>query len=156
MGEGYFAVDTADGVEYTRGGSFSLDDAGYLYLPAHGRVLGMDGQPIYLPTDNIRADGFGRIYSADGTALLGQIGVFTFADNAQMVKNPSGLFGPNGQAPAAAGGEVRWQWVENSNVDMVREMSQMMSSQRALQSAAQVLTLYDQLLTRATTELGRL
>ena len=46
--------------------------------------------------------------------------------------------------------------VENANVDMLQEMSDMMTAQRALQSAAQVLKLYDGVLTKATTELGRL
>ena len=38
---------------------------------------------------------------------------------------------------------------------MVKEMTDMMASQRALQSAAQVLRMYDQLLGKATTEIGR-
>lgn len=42
-GDGFFAIQTAQGVEYTRSGSFSLDGEGYLCLPAHGRVLGADG-----------------------------------------------------------------------------------------------------------------
>ena len=54
-GDGFFAIQTAQGVEYTRSGSFSLDGEGYLCLPAHGRVLGADGQPVYLATDRIRA-----------------------------------------------------------------------------------------------------
>ena len=45
-GDGFFAIQTAQGVEYTRSGSFSLDGEGYLCLPAHGRVLGADGQPL--------------------------------------------------------------------------------------------------------------
>ena len=39
---------------------------------------------------------------------------------------------------------------------MIQEMSRMMSAQRALQSASQVLKLYDGVLTKATTELGRM
>ena len=41
-------------------------------------------------------------------------------------------------------------------MSMLQEMSDMMTAQRALQSAAQVLKLYDGVLTKATTELGRL
>ena len=39
---------------------------------------------------------------------------------------------------------------------MLQEMSRMLTAQRNLQSGAQVLKLYDGLLTKATTELGRL
>ena len=37
MGEGFFAIQTEDGVSYTRAGNFSLDDEGYLCFPGVGR-----------------------------------------------------------------------------------------------------------------------
>ena len=49
-----------------------------------------------------------------------------------------------------------WQAVEKSNVDMVEEMTNMMSSQRALQSAAQVLRMYDQIMSKSVTDIGRM
>ena len=49
-----------------------------------------------------------------------------------------------------------WRSLESSNVDLVQEMSQLMTAQRAFQSAAQVLKLYDGVLTKAATEIGRL
>lgn len=156
QGEGFFAIQTENGTEYTRGGSFALDQEGYLSLPAHGRVLGPDGQPLQLTTDDIRADEFGRIYTEDGDAYLGQIGVFAFADNGQLTKNESGLFGAGGQAAEPVQPSIQWRWVESSNVDMIREMSTMMTAERALQSAAQVLKLYDGLLTKAANELARM
>ena len=156
VGDGFFAIQTENGVEYTRSGSFTLDGEGFLCLASQGRVLGMDGQPIQLTTDLIRADGEGRIHTQDGNYYLGQLGVFTFADNGQLVKNTSGLFGPGGQQAVPTAAEVQWRWVENSNVDMIQEMSNMMTAERALQSAAQVLQLYNELLTRATGEIARM
>ena len=41
-------------------------------------------------------------------------------------------------------------------MDMVQEMTAMMSSQRALQSAAQVLKMYDQVMAQATGDVGRM
>lgn len=155
QGDGFFAIQTEDGIEYTRSGSFSLDNEGYLYLPDHGRVLGMGGQPLQFTTDSINADQYGRIYTKDG-AYLGQIGVFTFADNAQLEKSESGLFTANGQAANATQTPVYWKYVEDSNVDMIHEMSLMMTSERALQSAAQVLKLYDGVITKATNEIARM
>ena len=155
QGDGFFAIQTGNGTEYTRDGSFSLDGEGYLYLPGHGRVLGMDGQPVQLSSDQIQADGYGRIFDENG-GYYGQVGVFTFPDNNQLAINDSGLFGANGQAATPAQTPVLWRYTENSNVDMLQEMSRMMSAQRALQSASQVLKLYDGVLTKATTELGRM
>ncbi len=51
---------------------------------------------------------------------------------------------------------ILWQSLEKSNVDMVEEMTSMMTAQRALQSAAQVLKMYDQIMSKAATEVGRL
>ena len=51
---------------------------------------------------------------------------------------------------------ILWKMLERSNVDMVEEMTSMMTAQRALQSAAQVLKMYDQIMSKAATEVGRL
>lgn len=156
QGDGFFAIQTDNGVEYTRSGSFSLDEAGRLCLAGHGTVLGTDGQPITLYTDQITADSAGRIYTQDGT-YQGQLGVYTFGDNAQLAKGESGLFQAGGQqAQLQTQPQLSWKCVEESNVDMLQEMSRMLTAQRSLQSSAQVLKLYDGLLTKATTEVGRL
>lgn len=52
--------------------------------------------------------------------------------------------------------DVLWKALERSNVDMVEEMTSMMTSQRALQSAAQVLKMYDQIMSKAASDVGRL
>lgn len=156
LGDGFFAIQTGNGVEYTRSGSFSLDEQGRLCLPGHGYVLGTNGQPITLATDSIQVDSAGRIYTEAG-AYQGQLGVYTFADNGQLSKGESGLFLANGQqAQLQAAPRIGWKYLEESNVDMLQEMSRMLTAERALQGGAQVLKLYDELLTRATTEVGRL
>ena len=52
QGDGFFAVETADGVAYTRAGNFCLDDEGYLCLAEQGRVLNPAGEPLLLITDD--------------------------------------------------------------------------------------------------------
>ncbi len=156
QGDGFFAIQTDNGVEYTRSGSFMLNEQGQLTLAGQGTVLGVDGQPITLSTDQIRADEAGRIFTQDG-AYQGQLGVYTFADNAQLAKGTSGLFQANGQQAQLQGQpQVMWKYVEESNVDMLQEMSRMLTAQRALQSGAQVLKLYDGVLTKATSQIGQL
>lgn len=153
-GDGFFGVQTANGIAYSRGGNFSLDNEGYLYLPGQGRVLGQNGQPVLLQTDKITADNSGRIYGEGGN-LLGQLGVFTFANTDALARNEQGLFTGNG-AGVAANAKVHWKMQERSNVELVQQMTQMMTSQRALQSAAQVSKMYDQLISKVTNEIGRL
>lgn len=154
-GDGFFAVQQDGGqMVYTRSGSFSLDEEGYLCFPGQGRVMGVDNQPILLITDKIKADGQGRIFTEDG-GYLGQLGVFAFEDNGALEHNDEGMF-TGGGAVLVENPNLYWKYLERSNVDMVKQMTEMLTCQRALQSAAQVAKMYDQLMSKATTDIGRL
>ena len=130
---------------------------GYLCLPAHGRVLGgrMDNRSIWPPTVSGPIRQGTSIQGGGG--YVGRLGLYAFADNGgcwrKMRAACSVRMGRRRLLPRQ---KLHWKWVENANVDMLQEMSDMMTAQRALESAAQVLKLYDGVLTKATTELGRL
>lgn len=154
-GDGFFAVEDEDGqVAYTRMGNFSLDEEGYLCLPGFGQVLDPNGRPIYLSTDKVYGDSQGLIYYEDGGAI-GQLGVYTFQDLEALEHTDTGLFLGQG-AQAAANPNVLNGYLERSNTDLVKQMTEMITFQRALQSAAQVSKMYDSLMTKATTEIGRM
>lgn len=157
-GEGYFFAISRQGggIGYTRAGSFGLDDEGYLCLPGQGRVLDPNNQPIQLPTDKIYVDETGAIYTLQNRNLLGTLGVFQFADTDALERNERGLF--TGGQPQAPDNNYRiiQGYVERSNAEMVHEMVSMMTAQRALQSAAEMTKIYDQVMTRDATEVGRL
>lgn len=87
--------------------------------------------------------------------LLANLGVFSFQDNGALERNDHGLF-TGGQPQASEGYTIRNGWLERSNSNMVHEMVAMMSAQRAIQSAAEVSKIYDQVITKDTTELGRM
>ena len=91
----------------------------------------------------------------EGGQYLGTLGVFTFEDNQELERNPYGLFIGQG-AQVNEDVTVRNKYVERSNVDMVKEMVSMMSTQRALQSAAQMSQIYDEVIKRAVNDIGRL
>ena len=82
--------------------------------------------------------------------------VVDFADYEQLHKEDYGMFSTNQGAQEVENPSILWKTLERSNVDMVEEMTNMMSSQRALQSAAQVLKMYDQIMSKASTDVGRL
>ena len=141
---------------YTRAGSFGLDDEGYLCLPGQGRVLDMNYQPIQLPTDKIYVDRNGGIFTEQNRNLLGNLGIFQFADTGELERNDRGLF-TGGQPQAAEDGYyILNGYVERSNSNMVQEMVSMMTAQRAIQSAAEMSKIYDQVMTKDSTEVGRL
>lgn len=155
-GDGYFAIQTDAGRLYTRNGSFMLDDQGYLSLAGQGRVLGRNGQAIYLGTDKIEASPEGVLSTEDGR-VLGQLGVFTFADPSQdLQKTDEGMFtATGGQPQLAANTVIHHGMIERANTDLVQQMAEMITCQRALQSASQMSKMYDQIMSKTATELGR-
>ena len=154
VGEGFFAIDTGDGVAYTRAGSFTLDNEGYLCLSELGRVLDDAGNPIQLPTDKLTADSQGNLSTEDGE-YLGTLGVYMFEDNQALERTPYGLCTGDG-AQLNEEATIMNKWVERSNVELVREMVDMITTQRALQSAAQMSQIYDEVIKRAVNDLGRI
>ena len=155
-GDGFFAIQGDEGETfYTRAGTFSLDDEGYLCYPGLGRVLDPNGGTIRLNTDKITADEQGRIYTEEGHGYLGQVGVYAFEDNAALERDNRGMFTGEG-AQAVAAPKLYWGYVERSNVDMVRQMTELLTCQRALQSAAEVTRMYDDVMTKAANNLGQL
>lgn len=151
--KGFFCIQTNDGTVYTRNGSFTIDDEGYLNLPTIGRVLGENG-PIRTGTDKIQADSEGNIYSEDGNQFYGKLSIVDFNDyHADLNKTTGNVFTAVGN-PMPVNTKIMWKVKERSNVDAAAEMVTMMSSQRALQSAAQMLRSYDVLMGKIVSQLG--
>ena len=155
IGDGFFAIQGEDGtVSYTRAGSFSLDEEGYLCFPGVGYVLDPQGQTIQLRTDKITADRRGNIYD-EFENLLGQVGVYAFEDNGQLVHNDNGFFTGDG-AQAMENPELLWKYVERSNVELIRQMTDMITCERALQSCATVTKMYDEVMGHSASDVGRM
>lgn len=155
-GDGFFAVQDDNGeIFYTRSGSFSLDNNGCLTYGGIGHVLSPEGERVVLGTDNIQADEQGNIYNADTGESLGTVGVFAFEDNTQLTRNDQGMFQGEG-AGAVENPRVFWGYLERSNSDMVRQMTELLTCQRALQSAAQVSKIYSDLVDKVANNIGSL
>lgn len=155
-GKGFFAIETLEGeTGYTRSGNFSLDDMGYLCMPGIGYVLDPDGQRIQLETDKIFANSEGVIYTEDGMPAA-RLGLVDFPEETNLDdRSPMGLIlAENGQP--AENCRIHHGYVERSNTDAVKQMTEMITYQRSLQSAASVMKMYDNLMTKATGEIGKM
>lgn len=149
-GNGFFVIQTDNGLVYTRNGSFNLDDQRYLILPGIGRVMGTNG-PIQLPTDEVGIDSQGNITTEDGYESFGRLRIVDFADYGQLTKVTGGVFQANAQPQEAQNTKVNQQYTEYSNAGMAEQMTRMMSGQRTLQGSAQILRIYDQLMGKIVT-----
>ncbi len=162
-GKGYFEVTLPSGVSaYTRDGG--------LKRSADGLILSSDGYPvvpdIVIPADarsiSINAEGEVYAYFNDRVQpeLLGQFTLASFTNPKGLEAIGSNLFletsasGPSQVAtPGADGlGIVRQGYLEESSVDAVYEITELIEAQRGYELNSKVITAADQML-GATTQI---
>ncbi len=156
-GNGFFQIQLPDGTTgYTRNGSFKLD--------ANGNVVNSDGYQMLpqltIPADatqiTIGVDGTVSVLQAGATATtqIGQIelanfinpaGLHSLGDNNYINTNASG--DPIISTPGLNGlGQTRQNFVEMSNVQLVDEMTDLITGQRAYEANSKVITTSDAML----------
>jgi flagellar basal-body rod protein FlgG len=136
-GDGFFAVQTPQGVRYTRNGQFTAAANGRLTDPLGHAVLGQNGRPLTL--------------GADGKVPEASVGIFTL-NNAR--KAGDNMF--QGAAAGRGPGRVRSGALEGSGSDPVRAMTDMIASLRAFESGQKVITTIDSTLQKASNQVGSL
>lgn len=148
-GTGWFVVDTPDGRAYTRNGHFTLNSAGQITTSSGYPVLGSDGAPITLDTDDtdIEISGDGTISSKTGRK--GRLDVVKFPDGADLTKAGETLFKTDAPPEPAAGAKIVQGMVESSNVRPVVEVTNMIWALRSYQAATEVTVGADGLLRQA-------
>ena len=122
-GDGYFAVDTARGVRYTRAGDFRLDEGGVIVSadghPARARGGGVLTVPPGTASVSVASDGG---VSADGNPI-GELEIARLVPGALSREGASLYIAGPGAAAGPAGGappEVISGTLEGSNFNVVR------------------------------------
>jgi flagellar basal-body rod protein FlgF len=136
-GDGFFAVQTAQGVRYTRNGQFTAAANGRLTDQLGNPVLNQNGQPITI--------------GADGKVPPANVGVFAVTNARKAGDN---FF--TGAAGGRGAGQVREGALEGSGADPVRAMTDMIASLRAFESGQKVITTIDSTLNKAANQVGSL
>jgi flagellar basal-body rod protein FlgF len=136
-GDGFFAVQTAQGVRYTRNGQFTAAANGRLTDQLGNAVLDQNGRPI--------------TSGADGKVPEGTVGVFALTNPRKAGDN---FF--QGSAAGRATGQVRSGALEGSGSDPVKAMTDMIASLRAFESGQKVITTIDSTLQKASNQVGSL
>jgi flagellar basal-body rod protein FlgF len=138
-GQGYFTVQTANGVRYTRDGHFSLDQSGRIVDEAGDPVQGGGGDISIQATDgdiHIAADG--TVSGINGQ--IGQISIVDFADDRALVKEGGSLYSTTQTANTATAAAVQQGAIENSNIQPVVEISKMIEVMRSYQAVINLST----------------
>ncbi len=157
-GQGYFAVEREGRITYTRDGSFTLSGDGEIVTSdGLGRLLGASG-PISVPGTDVIISEEGSITGRTvdgGTEEYGTVALWGFRAN-DLERAGGGFVPRQGAVPTAADGRVRQGSIEQSAVEPVREMSELVEALRVFEANMQFVRIQDSALQRAVNDIARL
>ncbi len=165
-GEGYFVVrDGKNGEKFTRVGTLSFDGDGYLTDGNGGYVLGYDdensaGDPIHfddtdLKNVSIEPDGTITAIASDGDAeVIGQICLASFPNASGLEDIGNSYYRQTGNSGSpqyfepgsGSTGNLVTGSLENSNVDLATEFSNMILYERGYQANTKIISVADEML----------
>lgn len=178
-GEGFFAVDTPQGVRFTRNGSFHLGKEGLLVTKDGYPVLGEKG-PIRIKENNFTIDPQGRIWQNtaladdpdrlvtleenqwENTEMVDQLQLKNFDRPRYLQKQGSSFWRStedSGDARSLVGQPeqplVRQGFLEGANVNPVTEMVNMIEVNRAYESNQKVIQAHDEMTSKLINQAAR-
>ncbi len=154
-GPGFFSVETANGVRYTRNGNLALDENKLLITSNGYPLLGENGQ-IQINGDEAWIDDNGYVY-VDG-AQLDRLVLVEFQNPQRLAKSGDGLYANPGNEPAIQGAPntlVRQGVLEESNVNIIEEMVNLIAETQDFETGQKSISMQDATLDRAVNEVGR-
>ncbi len=159
-GKGFFNVSVSDKAgnettQYTRDGSFSMTQDGYVVDQNGNRLLGESGEISIEPdTSNIVIDATGSIY-ADGV-YVDKILITDFEDYDYLQKQGDNMYlALDGAAEIASTAGIQQGFTEQSNVNVVSEMVDMIAITRAYEANQKVIQTVDGTLDLAVNSVGK-
>jgi flagellar basal-body rod protein FlgF len=156
QGDGFFVLETDEGERYTRQGSFIKDTDGYLATAEGHRVASSSGS-LQLPPGDVTVSRDGLIAVND--EAIGRVRLVRFEDRSDLEKTGAAMF----RAPEGAGREdvpeeetaVLSGFLEESNVEVVREMAEMIKALKAYEITQKALKSQDEILHLLTGTVGK-
>lgn len=151
VGAGFFVVNTPEGNRYTRDGRFTVNPSGLLATLSGNLVMGENG-PIYVGEGPVLFTETGEV-QVNGR-VVDRLLIVEFNDRNGLIRRGANLF----EATPEAGDPFRYRavvapgMVELANVNVVREMVNMINIQRAYEANQKVVQAYDETLGKIINE----
>ena len=154
-GKGLMEVETSAGVRYTRNGAFKINEEGFLTTKEGHHVLqGAQNEETPPEQRRIKIDDaevtisyMGEVYA--GGEFKGKISMVESGNWEALAKEGSSLYRVkdkmNPLFAAATKTQTYQGYVEKSNVNIVDEMTNMISATRAFESTQDIIKAFDQI-----------
>jgi flagellar basal-body rod protein FlgF len=162
-GDGFFEVLTPEGVRFTRAGSFTVDNQGRVTTKQGFPVL-KEGVPGTDPTSRFIQTTGGQVSVGDDGQLfengtqVGKLSIVNVSNKEALQKIGSSFYGLRTNIPAETtngNAKVIQGFVESSNVNIVSEMSDMISATRTFESTQKAIQAYDEMQKKLVNEVPK-
>ena len=152
-GDGYFQVQTPNGVRLTRAGAFKPSVENTLVTSDGHPVLGDGGAPLFVPAEaaqiKIARDG---TLSADGEPI-GRVGLVT-GDPLKMTREAGMLYVPGDDIVPVDNPHISQGFLEDSNVNPIIEIARMIEVQRGYEAGQSLMRDEDERIRSALQVMG--
>jgi flagellar basal-body rod protein FlgG len=156
-GSGFFKIMTDDGVRYTRNGNFSLNNEGLIVTGDGSKLMGTEGYIRVEPNMKVTINDLGEVIQ-NGESK-GVIKIVDFEKPYELKRHGNSLFTPLNTVEAvelqSQGFVINQGFLETSNVDMIRNMVQMIATYRNYEADQKALHSQDETLQKAVNEVGK-
>ena len=155
-GKGFFCIQAPEGVRYTRNGSFTRN--------AEGELTTHEGLPVLGESGTIQIDNGGRVTVDEagnvsvGAVQVGQLRIVAFEQPNQLQRLNDSLFAPpelGAQESTPESVKVHQGFLELSNVEAVRTMTEIIEVLRGYESYQKVIQQIDETQAKAINEVGQ-
>lgn len=157
-GSGFFTIMTDAGLQYTRNGNFSLSPDGLLVCSDGSRVMGTEGFIRVERDIPVTITNKGEVIQQRESK--GVIKVTDFKKPYNMYRCGDSRFRPlipsEESSVESAGYVMRQGYLEGANVDVIRNMVQMISAYRNFEADQKAIHAQDETLEKAVNQVGRL
>lgn len=157
----FFVVQQGDGTFLTRNGQFSMNNSGYLQTPSGALVLDVNNNSIQIAQGtSIGVRGNGQLYDTNTNETIAtlQTKMVNKEAAAALEKHENSTFTVQGTDIAAlpnGTAQIHNYMLENSNVDITKEMSDMMMNQSLLKASQRVMLSFEKIYEKEANELGK-
>ena len=160
LGEGFFVLDTPQGMRYTRNGNFKLAEDGSLVNSNGQHVMGTGGRISFPNAEktqqtDLMITGKGEMYM--GKDLVGKLRIVTFSEMQQLQKEAGSMFKTDQQPQDIQSNDrstIRQGYLEESNVESLTEMVQLVEFTRNFETDQRTMRYQDATLEKAL-EVGK-
>lgn len=139
-GAGFFAIQTRQGIRYTRDGSFRRAIDGTLITAAGEPVLDAQNKPIRIPTGDITVGMDGAVSVAN--AVAGRVALFNFPASVLVPEGTNRYTTAAGTKPTLTTAAIHQGALESSNQDVIQGTLQLILVQRQAEMMQKALTVF--------------